>query len=98
MGVIEEEEVEAPVRARPEEASAMSEEEADAYPEGRTTVVVDPPVDLTVMTPLERLARAVSSEREKKKDRSQRVVFRSPPVQAKRETHKQSKDRFQIHR
>ena len=36
MGVIVEEEVEAPVRARPEGPSAMRDEEADAYGEGRT--------------------------------------------------------------
>jgi len=60
-------EVEAPVKARrPLVPSAMIEDEADAYPLGRPAlegVVVDPPVEVTVMTPLERVARAVLSER-----------------------------------
>ena len=80
MGVIVEEEVEAPVRARPEGPSAMRDEEADAYPEGRTAeegVVVDPPVEppvdppveVTVMTPLKRVARAVLSENKMRRKR-----------------------------
>lgn len=36
MGVIDEELVEAPVRARPPVPSAINDEEADAYGEGRT--------------------------------------------------------------
>ena len=58
--------MEAPVRARPEGPSAIKDEAADAYPAGRTTVegvVVDPPVEVRVKTPFERVARAVLSEK-----------------------------------
>lgn len=57
--------VNAPVRARPVDPSAMRDEEAEAYPAGRTTIetggVVDPPPEddpVREMTPLERVARS----------------------------------------
>lgn len=50
---------EGPVRARPLGPSAMSEEEAEVYPEGRTTGTV-----MRVKTLLVRVARAVLSGEE----------------------------------
>ena len=73
-GVIEEEEVEAPVRARPPFPSAMIDDEADAYPstslgeglvaaeeEAAGAADEDDGVAMRVMTPLERVARLVLS-------------------------------------
>ena len=63
-----EDEVEVPVRARPETPSATMEDVADLYPVGRPVVTTGVVVDwMRVITPLVRVARAVLSEEKERK-------------------------------
>ena len=81
VGVIEEESVEGPVRARPLGPSEINDEEAEVYPVGRATGTA-----MRVKTLLVRVARAVLSERKKR-----RVNFES------RRADLQSHASFSIH-
>ena len=62
MGVIDEEEVEAPVKARPADPSAINDDKAELYPVGRETTAAL----MGEKTPFERVARAVLSGGRKK--------------------------------
>jgi len=71
VGVIDEEDVEAPVKARPADPSAIKDDEADLYPTGSVTTAAL----MREETPFERVARAVlSGGKKKERKRSQRRV------------------------